>query len=584
MNTYRQLAGNQSKMKKVLEVLSSGYQVNRAADDAAGLAISEKMRMQITGTDVAIKNCKDVSSLLTTAEGGLVEMHDMLNRALELAEQSANGTFDDEIDRAQLQKELDSLRSDIDRIAESTNFNDIDVLHIPHSETAKITGQSVARTIPAVTGERSVSRATMLSARQANAEAAAKPTALALENSAPMMRAASVRAAASVARSTDVTCGDFTISGYDLVENTDYSFSGGVLTIKSDKTITIKNSNANVATTNRIEVDSGVNADIRLDGVNIDVSGQANTAAFKIADDSTGSVTIYLENYGNNVLKSGENCAELQKNGTTGRLKITGDRYSALTAQGGNNGAGIGGGNGEDVSNITIKGGLITAIGGEGKTAIEGSNATSSESAKKAIIVGYIAELTAGTTLENGDVLEVLKGGVLSVKCDVTLEGGTINNSGQLDIDSNRKIINNGSINSFVNNGSIYGTDGGSITGEVLNETGCFYCSLTLSEGQYLDEKGSLRVHDGGITELTAQMLTDNSNTISAGWYIVKGDTAINDRITINGDVHLILANGCDMKALEGIRVNNGGSFTVYNQSNIGGKEGKLTATGKGSN
>ncbi len=92
MNTYHQLTGNQGKMKKALEVLSSGYQVNRAADDAAGLAISEKMRMQITGLSVAMKNCKDVSSLLTTAEGGLVEVHDMLNRALELAEQSAQNT------------------------------------------------------------------------------------------------------------------------------------------------------------------------------------------------------------------------------------------------------------------------------------------------------------------------------------------------------------------------------------------------------------------------------------------------------------------------------------------------------------
>ena len=96
-------------MKKNLEKLSSGYKINRAGDDAAGLAISEKMRAQITGLETAQKNAKDGISLVQTAEGALTEVHDMLNRMVELATMSANGTYDNETDRFQLQKEMDQL-------------------------------------------------------------------------------------------------------------------------------------------------------------------------------------------------------------------------------------------------------------------------------------------------------------------------------------------------------------------------------------------------------------------------------------------------------------------------------------------
>jgi len=128
MSAYRNYTNNVSAMKKNLEKLSSGYKINRAGDDAAGLAISEKMRAQITGLEVAQKNAKDGISLVQTAEGALTEVHDMLNRMYTLAEQSANGTYDDGVDRAQLQKELASLRTEIDRIADSSNFNGINLL------------------------------------------------------------------------------------------------------------------------------------------------------------------------------------------------------------------------------------------------------------------------------------------------------------------------------------------------------------------------------------------------------------------------------------------------------------------------
>ena len=115
-------------MNKNLEKLSSGYRINRAADDAAGLAISEKMRAQITGLDQAQDNVEDGIGLIQTAEGALQEIHDMLNRTVALATQSANGTYDNAVDRANLQKEAEALQQEINRIAKSTNFNHIPLL------------------------------------------------------------------------------------------------------------------------------------------------------------------------------------------------------------------------------------------------------------------------------------------------------------------------------------------------------------------------------------------------------------------------------------------------------------------------
>lgn len=128
LNSYRQLGNNNNTVGKNLEKLSSGYRINRAGDDAAGLAISEKMRAQITGLETAQKNANDGISLVQTAEGALTEVHSMLNRMVELAGQSANGTYQNEVDRENLQKEVVSLKSEIDRIADSTNFNGIKLL------------------------------------------------------------------------------------------------------------------------------------------------------------------------------------------------------------------------------------------------------------------------------------------------------------------------------------------------------------------------------------------------------------------------------------------------------------------------
>jgi len=129
MNALRHLSINHAAAAKSLERLSSGLRINRAADDPAGFAISEKMRAQIRGLSMAERNVMNSISLIQTAEGGLNESHAILQRMRELAVQSANGTYKDEVDRANLQKEIVALKQELDRIASSTNYNGIKLLN-----------------------------------------------------------------------------------------------------------------------------------------------------------------------------------------------------------------------------------------------------------------------------------------------------------------------------------------------------------------------------------------------------------------------------------------------------------------------
>lgn len=122
MNAHRQMGANQNNMSDSMEKLSSGLRINRAGDDAAGLAISEKMRGQIRGLEQADRNAQDGVSLIQTAEGALNETHSILQRMRELAVQSSNDT-NTETDRGELQKEMDELIDEIDRIADNTEFN-----------------------------------------------------------------------------------------------------------------------------------------------------------------------------------------------------------------------------------------------------------------------------------------------------------------------------------------------------------------------------------------------------------------------------------------------------------------------------
>ncbi|WP_188399501.1 flagellin [Sporomusa sp. GT1] len=122
LNTYNRLSNNNTQTNKSLEKLSSGLRINRAGDDAAGLAISEKMRGQIRGLDQAQRNAQDSISMIQTAEGALNETHSILQRMRELAVQASNDT-NTKVDRGEIQKEINQLTDEIDRIANTTEFN-----------------------------------------------------------------------------------------------------------------------------------------------------------------------------------------------------------------------------------------------------------------------------------------------------------------------------------------------------------------------------------------------------------------------------------------------------------------------------
>ncbi|WP_050179813.1 flagellin [Domibacillus robiginosus] len=123
LNAYRNLGNTNNATSKSLEKLSSGLRINRAADDAAGLAISEKMRSQVRGLDMAERNSLDAISLIQTAEGALASTHDILQRMRELSVQSANETLET-TDKQAIQDEIDALTEEIDRIANETEFNE----------------------------------------------------------------------------------------------------------------------------------------------------------------------------------------------------------------------------------------------------------------------------------------------------------------------------------------------------------------------------------------------------------------------------------------------------------------------------
>ena len=149
LNSYNRLGTNNKNVAANLKKLSSGYKINSAADNAAGLAISEKMRAQITGLEACQQNSKDGISLVQTAEGALTEVHSMLNRMVELSTLASNGTYSDS-NREKYQNEIQELKDEIDRIADSTNFNGINLLDgnlsggSMKTDTAQLIGSNVS--------------------------------------------------------------------------------------------------------------------------------------------------------------------------------------------------------------------------------------------------------------------------------------------------------------------------------------------------------------------------------------------------------------------------------------------------------
>jgi len=159
LNTYRQLSANTSATSKSLEKLSSGMRINRAGDDAAGLAISEKMRGQIRGLEQASRNASDGISLIQTAEGALNETHSILQRMRELAVQSSNDTNTLQ-DRQEIQKEINQLSEEITRIAEQTEFNTKKLLN--GSFGIQLDATNSADFLEAVNGNEALGKASLI--------------------------------------------------------------------------------------------------------------------------------------------------------------------------------------------------------------------------------------------------------------------------------------------------------------------------------------------------------------------------------------------------------------------------------------
>ena len=255
----------------------------------------------------------------------------------------------------------------------------------------------------------------------------------------------------------DDTIGAFKVTGG--VYGSDYIYEDNVLIIIKDNTdLTIANTNPSTSTTDRIEVAADISANITLAGVNIDVSSQNDKAAFKIADNSTGNVTITIADGTTNTLKSGEGCAALQKNGQyisaeQGKLTIKGGTADTgtLIANGGNNGAGIGGsveatfGVG---SNITISGGTIIATGGAGAAGIgNGRGATVASSA---------ITISGGTVYaEGGENGAGIGGNYYNAGSDITISGGTVTAKGGNDAAGIGGGLNGSGMNIIISGGSV---------------------------------------------------------------------------------------------------------------------------------
>src|SRR5881275_3592775 len=139
-NAHRQLAATSDKLATSMERLSSGYRINRAADDAAGLAISEKLQGQIGGLDQAQRNAQDAISLVQTAEGNLQEVHSMLQRVRELAVQYKNGSLSAS-DKTAIQSEVNQLASEIERIGSTAQFNGINLLNSAQTVSFQVGAQ-----------------------------------------------------------------------------------------------------------------------------------------------------------------------------------------------------------------------------------------------------------------------------------------------------------------------------------------------------------------------------------------------------------------------------------------------------------
>ncbi len=301
LNSQRQLGINNNNISKSLEKLSSGYRINRAGDDAAGLAISEKMRAQIKGLETATDNANDAISLIQTAEGGLQEVHSMLNRMTELATKASNGTYDNEVDRKAIQDEFDALNDEIDRIGDSTNFNGIKLLDgsLKNASTTDVTFGTTKLTVGAgfvdavVGGVGAVATGSFAMGTdkdiaegsiQASVDAGGKVVVTLSSKADTSYSAQAIEKAVKEAVQTAITAGTFTDPEVGKALST-FSVSGKTIDIKKDDTTTaLTATNFNAVTAG----DKGQSLTLQIG----DTSDSFNQLNLAIEDMKSGSLGV----------------------------------------------------------------------------------------------------------------------------------------------------------------------------------------------------------------------------------------------------------------------------------------------------
>lgn len=530
---------NSSRFSGSLEKMSSGYSINRAADDSAGLAVSEKMRSQIVGMKQSVRNCQDGISLIQTFEGALAETTTIIKRMKSLADQSANGTYDDSIDRNAIETEYLHLCDEVDQIAE-TDFNGVVMLG-GKSDGAAGTEYPAAQ-LPVSASD----SASVISAYSHTAQAAS----------------AAVKSAAFAApKAAGTACGDFTVYG----NSSDFSFdtATGILTI-SGGNVTVEGKGA--PTTNTIIVAKDKSANVTLKDVNIDVGATEDACAFKIEDDSTGNVNMILE--GKNTLISGggqagleKSCSNAQNNKNYGTLTISGNgslhaesKVSDVNSGDEYTGAGIGGGYDCESCNIVIEGGDITAIGVQGAGIGGGAN----KGSKNIVFNGgnihassiYDAGIGGGMngngediTINGGNVTAVggkdggagIGGGITGIGKNITVNGGIVNASSR----SNGAGIGGGfgfgGHNIVINGGQVTAVGGG-----VVGDTGAddICCGAGIGCGGNGTSTGSITINGGTVIAIGGSNQTNGAAGI--GGSNCSSDSAIR----ISGKDTIVMAKG----------------------------------------
>lgn len=267
LNTYRQLTGNTSNTSKSLEKLSSGLRINKAGDDAAGLAISEKMRGQIRGLDTASRNAQDGISLISTAEGALNETHSILQRMRELAVQSSNDT-NTSSDRAEIQKEVDQLATEITRISTDTEFNTKKLLNGTMGKTFTTTASSFNATGMQVIGSDITDGTYTLTKTAAGTDTFAVTTATA---SAGFVLGDLTAAAGSLYGTYELK-----VSNFAATADLELTGPDGTITSKSGQALNIDNTIGGITfnfDTHAISANGSIKFNLTANGLNIDLGG-----------------------------------------------------------------------------------------------------------------------------------------------------------------------------------------------------------------------------------------------------------------------------------------------------------------------